>query len=33
MDREKYQYHHIGIPVHQPVEGKIYLPELKLFYF
>ncbi len=33
MDREKYKYHHIGIPIHQPIEGEIYLPEYKLFHF
>ncbi len=33
MDNNKYKYHHIGIPVQQPIKGEVYLPEYKLFHF
>ncbi len=33
MDSTKYKYHHIGIPIKQPIKGEVYLPDYKLFHF
>ncbi len=32
MDRSKFRYHHIGIPVTNPVPGEVYLARYKVYH-